>query len=324
MDALLELSGAAGGKTTTSPSLSGFEMAAALLDPRPSHTKSSTIKSAMSEVSNYEEPSQELSPETTRLTEEFDSLIDQELESLIMGQALPSSVTPSIVPVNSESVPPSSGASPSPLLAQEALLELDQLDVENDFKLGSLSEQTSCSTAKNGVAQRNGSPMNELSLGGVSLPQESGISVDFSHLTHDSTCAAPRPLAFKAYRRPDQFPKQVSASVSHSQSLHTFWNIQAPDFNPYTNGPTFITPVAQVPNHWTTNPNFMTQLMPSRPVGQAPLKPSATVPKSWMLSPQSRLRLEGQVLVLLRGAPGSGKSTLARYSFIHDKPQQYT
>ncbi|MCJ8749191.1 hypothetical protein PDJAM_G00173440 [Pangasius djambal] len=311
MDALLELSCAAEGKNTSSPSLSGFEMAAALLEPRPSHTKSSTIRADISAASNYEESHQGLSPETTRLTEEYDSLIDQELESLAMLQPVPSSVTPSILPLPSESVPLSSGAPPSPLLAQEALLELDQLDVENDSKLGSLSDQSFYSSAKIGGAQRNASPINELSLGGGSLPQESGISLDFSHLTDDSNCATPRPSAFKAYRRPDHFPKQISAPVPHSQNLHMFWNIQAPDFKPCVDGPTFITPVVRAPNPWTTNPTSMTQWMPSRPVSQAPLKPSATVPKSWMLSPQIRLKLEGQVLVLLRGAPGSGKSTLA-------------
>ncbi|XP_017316672.1 NEDD4-binding protein 2 [Ictalurus punctatus] len=310
MDALLELSGAAEGKTTTSPPLSGFETAAALLEPRPSHTKSSTERPVLSGASNYEESHQELSPETTRLTEEFDSLIDQELESLTMRQPLPSSITPSVLPLPSESAPLSAGAPPSPLLAQEALTELDQLDVTpNDTKLGSLSEQSSFSTAKIGGGQRNASPINELSLGGVSFPQESGISLDFSHLTRDSTFAAPRPSAFKAYRRPDQYPTQMSVNIPRPQSVHTFWNIQAPDFKPCMDGPAFITPV--VPNPWTTNPISVTQWMPSRPVSHAPLKPSATVPKSWMLYPQSRLKLEGQVLVLLRGAPGSGKTTLA-------------
>ncbi|KAK3507445.1 hypothetical protein QTP70_020638 [Hemibagrus guttatus] len=310
MDALLELSGAAEGKTTTSPLLSGFEMAAALLEPRPSHTESSTIRSVISAVSNSEDSHQELSLETC-LTEEFDSLIDQELESLAMVQPLPSSITPSVLPLSSESDPLSSGAPSSPLLAQDgALMELDQLDVENDLKSGSLSEQSSFSTAKIGDAQRSASPINELSLGGVSLPQETGISVDFSHLTQDSTRTAPRLSAFKAYRRPDEFSKQTSAPVPQSQSLHTLWNIQASDFKPYVGRPAFITPVVQAPNPWTTNPASRTQWMPP---SQAPLKPSATVPKSWMLS-QSRLRLEGQVLVLLRGAPGSGKSTLARNS----------
>lgn len=317
MDALLELSGAAEGKTTTSPLLSGFEMAAALLEPRPSHTESSTTRSVISTVSNSEDSHQELSLET-RLTEEFDTLIDQEMESLAMAQPLPSSITPSVLPLPSGSDPLSSGAPPSPLLAQDgALMELDQLDVENDFKSGSLSEQSTYSTAKIGDAQRNASPLNELSLGGVSLPQETGISVDFSHLTQDSTLTAPRPSAFKAYRRPDEFTKPTSAPVPQSQSLHTLWNIEAPDFKPYVEGPSFITPVVQAPNPWTTNPASWTQWMiPSH----APLKPSATVTKSWVPS-QSRLKLEGQVVVLLRGAPGSGKSTLARYSFIQDIKQ---
>lgn len=318
MDALLELSGAAEGKTTTSPLPSGFELAAALLEPRPSPNKSTAIGSVTSTVSSHEESHQELGPETAHLTEEFDSLIDQELDSLTMHQPFPSSITPSILPLPSEPVPLSFSAPLSPLLAQEALLELDQLDVNNDANLGSLSEQSASSTARNGGVQGNASPINELSLGGVTLPQESGISVDFSHLTHDSTCTAPRPSAFKAYRRPDLFPKQTSAPVPHSQGLHTFWNIQAPDFKACMDGPDFITPVVQAPNPWAKRPTSVTHWIPSRPVGQAPLKPSATIPKSWIMSPQGRLRLEGQVLVLLRGAPGSGKSTLARYLFIHD------
>lgn len=312
MDALLELSGAAEGKTTTTSSLSGFEMAAALLEPCLPHTKSSTISSVISAASNSEGSHQELSPET-QLTEEFDSLIDQELESLAIVQSLPSSINPFILPLPSESVPRSSGAPPSPLVAQEALMKLDQLDVENYFKSGSLSEPYP--SAKISDAQRNASPINELSLGGVSLPQETGVSVDFSHLTLNSTCDAPRPSAFKAYRRPGEFPKQTSAPVPQSHSQQPLWNFQAPDFRQCMERPSFITPVVQAPNPWTTNPSSRTQWMSP---GQAPLKPSATVPKSWMVSSQRQLRLEGQVLVLLRGAPGSGKSTYARYSFIHD------
>ncbi|KAF5902290.1 NEDD4-binding protein 2 [Clarias magur] len=300
MDALLELSGAAEGKTTASPSLSGFEMAAALLEPHhPSHTRSSTASSVVSAASNYEGSHQELTPGTTCLTEEYDCLIDQELESLTTLNPLPSSTMISTLPLSSESVPLSSGAPRSPLLAKEALMDLDQIDVEYN------------SNTKTGGAQRNTSPINKLSFGGVSLPQESGIALDFSHLTQESNCAAPRPSAFKAYRKSDQFPKQMSAAGPHSQSLHTLWNVQAPDFNPGMNGPAFITPVVQGPNPWTTNATSMSQWVHSRPVAQAPLKPSATVPRSWMVSPQSRLKLEGQVLVLLRGAPGSGKSTLA-------------
>lgn len=317
MDALLELSGAAEGKTTASLSLSGFEMAAALLDPCPSDTKSPTIRSVISAGSNHEESCQELRPETAHLTEDMDSLIDQELESLTILQPLPSSISPSVLPLSSESVSLSSSALPSPLLAQEALLELDQLDVENKSKLGSSTPSSSFGSAKIGGAPGNASPINELSLGGTSLPQDNNISIDFSHLTHESTSAAPRPSAFKAYCRPDQSLKQISSPALHSQSLHTYWNIQAPDFKPSTEGPAFITPVVQAPNPWATMPTSLTHWFPSRSVGQAPLKPSATVPKAWVLSSQSRLKLEGQVLVLLRGAPGSGKSTLARYLFIY-------
>ncbi|KAI5607322.1 NEDD4-binding protein 2 isoform X1 [Silurus asotus] len=307
MDALLELSGAAEGKTTTSSSLSGFEMAAALLEPHPSHTKPFTIRPANSETSNYEEAHQ-FSPKTTHPAEELDSLIDQELESLTMGQPSLSFTSPTILPQTSQSVPLSSGAPSSPLLVEEALLNLDQLDVEPNPKLGSLSEQSS----KIGAAQRKASPINELSLGGAPLPQESGISVDFSHLTHDPTS---RPSAFKAYRTPDQFSKQTPAPITHPQSLNTMWNLQASEFKPFMDTPTFITPLVQAPYPWAPNPTPLSHWMTSRP----PLKPSATVPKSWILSSQSGLKLTGQVLVLLRGAPGSGKTTLAR-SMLEQNP----
>ncbi|TSO98524.1 NEDD4-binding protein 2 [Bagarius yarrelli] len=298
MDALLELSGAAERKTTTSPPLSGFAMAAALLESCPSPTKSSGIPA----VSNDGESSQKLTEET-HLTEEFDSLIDQELESLTIVQPPLSSITSSTLPRSYKSVPV---VHTNSLPAQEALMELD---VDRTSRSESLNKQSSFS--KTSSAQRNASPINELSFGGESLPQKTGISVDFSHLTHDVTSATQRPSAFKAYRRPDRIPTQTSAPVSHSQSLHKFWNIQAPDFKACTERPAFITPIVQAPNPWTTIPMSLTQWMPSKPVSQAPLKPSATVPMSWILSPQRRLRLEGQVLVLLRGAPGSGKTTLA-------------
>lgn len=91
-----------------------------------------------------------------------------------------------------------------------------------------------------------------------------------------------------------------------------FWNTQAAEFHPHSMGPPFITPVIPNPTPWSSNPIPASQWLTHATVRQAPLKPSATVPKSWTLPTRHRLKLEGQVLVLLRGAPGSGKTTLAK------------
>ncbi|XP_062864810.1 NEDD4-binding protein 2 [Trichomycterus rosablanca] len=281
MDALLELSGAATGRVTTPPPISGFEMAAAVLEPRRSGTGPSTSGSERSAVSDGEASRQELSPETTCLTEEFDSLIDQELETFMMPKPPPSS----------QSVP------------RGALLELDQLAIDDNTNVGSLSQRGYYPPARTAGVQGNTSPLDELSLGGACLPHDDEIPVDFSYLTSDSSSAVTRTSAFKPYHRPDQI-------VNLSEGLHPTWIVQASSLQPHVENPAFITPVVQSPNPWT-NPPSVLRWAAGWTVSQAPLKPSATVPKSWMLAPQSRLRLEGQVLVLLRGAPGSGKSTLA-------------
>ncbi|XP_036438960.1 LOW QUALITY PROTEIN: NEDD4-binding protein 2 [Colossoma macropomum] len=314
MDALLELSDAAEGKTSTTPPLSGFEMAAALLDPRPPQNQTEPSK-MMLEVSA--ESLQKISPETTHLTEEFDALIDHELQTLASlqshagNQLPPSSIPFCSLPLPSQSIPSSSLPSQNSLPDHQALSELDQLDLESDPKIGSLSERSSSSTPRHGGGARGGaSPVNDLSFGGASCPQKRDISVDFSHLTENSDT---RPSAFKAYRRPDAFMNHVDITA-HSEGLHTpamFWNVQAPEFRPHAEEPVFITPVMKARNPWRAHPFTTAQWLAHRSISQAPLKPSATVPKSWTLPPQSRLKLEGQVLVLLRGAPGSGKTTLA-------------
>ncbi|XP_026870018.2 NEDD4-binding protein 2 [Electrophorus electricus] len=289
MDALLELSDAAEGKPMPPPPLSGFEMAAALLDPRTPKTEPATVASESSSAS-----------EVACLTEEFDSLIDLELESLKSLQSQPSDhPSPSSVPLSSLHLP-SQSVCPSSLPAQNIPPGHPTISVFEHLDMGNLNGGTS--------------PKKELSFGGVSVPNENDVSVDYSHLTEDSSSDGPRPSAFKAYRRPDQFMnlKDITSTVPYSEGLHTpamFWNIQAPEFQPCAEGPTFITPIMQASNRWSTF--SAAQWLAPRPFSQAPLKPSATIPKSWTLPSQSRLRLEGQVLVLLRGAPGSGKTTLA-------------
>ncbi|XP_066516070.1 NEDD4-binding protein 2 isoform X2 [Hoplias malabaricus] len=321
MDALLELSDAAEGKTSATPPLSGFEIAAALLDTRPTQiqTEPFEMTSEISAVSESIDSCQRFSPETAHLTKEFDSLIDQELETLTLQeshpdvQLLPSSIPLASLPPPSQSVAISSFPPQSTFPGHQAMSEFDQLDVENDSKFGSLSGQSSDSNPTlqpHGGAYGGASPVNELSFGGASCPQEMDVSVDFSHLTEDSSS---RFSAFKAYCRTDYSTNQVDKTL-HSKGLQTaskFWDVQAPEFNPHPERPVFITPVMDAPNSWNAHPFTAAQWLARRPVSQAPLKPLATVPKSWTVPPQSRLKLSGQVLVLLRGAPGSGKTTLA-------------
>uniref|UniRef100_A0A3Q2XAS1 NEDD4 binding protein 2 n=1 Tax=Hippocampus comes TaxID=109280 RepID=A0A3Q2XAS1_HIPCM len=112
-----------------------------------------------------------------------------------------------------------------------------------------------------------------------------------------------------------------------SQVTTPLWNLHSPAFSPRLHGnkgPCFITPIA--PSHPSIG-----HLSPwTGQFSQAPLRHSATIPKSWAtaaaahnpggIAParSSRLRLEGKVLVLLRGPPGSGKSTLARALVEHN------
>uniref|UniRef100_A0A4W5MCN0 Uncharacterized protein n=1 Tax=Hucho hucho TaxID=62062 RepID=A0A4W5MCN0_9TELE len=161
----------------------------------------------------------------------------------------------------------------------------------------------------------------------------------------DLVCAD-RPSAFQAYRKLDQSlvppeggravppggvvggarTKTSVAGEEERLSNSHFWNTQAPEFKPHVHGhqarvPTFIIPVALSPSAWHTQATPATHWLVQGPVSQAP-----TVPRSWtggvsaaagpraplLFGQHGRLRLEGRVLVLLRGAPGSGKSTLAR------------
>ncbi len=91
--------------------------------------------------------------------------------------------------------------------------------------------------------------MNELSFGGVHIPETNTLSLDFSHLTLEASSTEPRPSAFQVYRRPDQL-RNHAAAKQHQEALRTpamFWNTQAAEFSSLRCGPTFITPV--IPNH---------------------------------------------------------------------------
>lgn len=307
MDSLLELSDAAEGIVPPPPSVSGFEQAAALLGTSTTQTDLLSGTAESFAFSNQPASQPELSPGETHLTEEFDALIDQELQTLTSQQTQASShpLMPSIplfsLPPPSQSIPRSS----LPLTSQTQL-PAPQTSPEQ-------ADQASYSDPGLSEARGGSSPVSELSFSGVHIPEAKTISLDFSHLTLEASSTEPRPSAFQVYRRPDQLCNHTAA-MQHQEALSTpamFWNTQAAEFHPRVVGPSFITPVIPNPTPWSSNPLPAAKWLAHGPIRQAPLKPSATVPKSWTLPTRNRLKLEGQVLVLLRGAPGSGKTTLS-------------
>ncbi|XP_048053639.1 NEDD4-binding protein 2 [Megalobrama amblycephala] len=307
MDSLLELSDAAEGIVPPPPPVSGFEQAAALLGTNTTQTDLLSGTAESFAFSNQPASQPELSPGETHLTEEFDALIDQELETLTSQQTQASSYPPmSSIPLSS--LPPPSQSIPRSLLPLTS-----QTQFPSPQTLPEHVEQASNSDPRLSEARGGTSPVSELSFGGVHIPETKTISLDFSHLTVEASSTEPRPSAFQVYRRPDQLCNHTAA-MRRQEGLSTpamFWNTQAAEFHPRTMGPSFITPVIPNPTPWSTNPITAAQWLARGPIRQAPLKPSATVPKSWTLPTRNRLKLEGQVLVLLRGAPGSGKTTLA-------------
>ncbi|XP_059409965.1 NEDD4-binding protein 2 [Carassius carassius] len=306
MDSLLELSDAAEVIAPPPPSVSGFEQAAALLGTNTTQADplSGTVQSFT--VSNQPASQAELSPTETHLTEEFDALIDKELQTLTSQQSETSLHSPmSSIPLSS--LPPPSQSIP-----------LSSLPLT--LAPPTLPEQASYSDPGLSEACGGSSPVNELSFGGVHIPETNTLSLDFSHLKLEASSTEPRPSAFQVYRRPDHL-RNHAAAKQHQEALHTpamFWNTQAAEFHPRAVGPTFITPVIPNPTLWSTNPIPAAQWLAHGPIRQAPLKPSATVPESWTLPPRNRLKLEGQLLVLLRGAPGSGKTTLANAMLVQN------
>ncbi|TMS22896.1 NEDD4-binding protein 2 [Larimichthys crocea] len=338
MDSLLELSRAAEVEAPTlpPPPVSGFERTAAALlsprhfsEPRPD-TDSSRTQQQQQELLPSSPPSANL------LTEELDLLVDQELQTLTtqrdVKEARHTSQYLSSFP-------------PPPPFPQQVLPELLQTSMQPGSRgpSGALEEHISGTS----------SPLDELSTWEDDTAgqeqqqqqQQQQSMVDLKHLMAETPADKPkppldlaasgRPSAFQVYKKQepshtlsDTLPSKGivggarSKMVNQEQLGYTPppWNLQAPVFSPRIHGnqgPTFITPVA--PN-WSSQP-WLSQ----GPVGQAPLKPSAIIPKSWAMpaprppAQSSRLRLEGKVLVLLRGAPGSGKSTLAR-AFVEHNP----
>uniref|UniRef100_A0A667WKJ6 NEDD4 binding protein 2 n=1 Tax=Myripristis murdjan TaxID=586833 RepID=A0A667WKJ6_9TELE len=280
MDSLLELSVAAEDAGPQSSYVSGFELtAAALLNPHVSGPCQDKDPSKPEQLSS--------SPLTTPpLTEE----IDLELETLTkQSQVLPELLQSSQEPgAHRPSV-----EQPCPLVEQAS------------------------------------SPLNQLSYWEEEDNKQQSV-LDFTHLTAETPADKPKlSLDLGACGRPSAF--QVYKKQEHQETfgnMTSSWNPEAPAFCPRfqgNQGLAFITPVAQTPSPWHTQARQASHWLTQGPVRQAPLKPSATVPKSWAMpaAPQgptshSRLRLEGRVLVLLRGAPGSGKSTMARAILEHN------
>ncbi|XP_040002163.1 NEDD4-binding protein 2 isoform X2 [Xiphias gladius] len=348
MDSLLELSVAAEVAVPIPPPPSGFERtAAALLSPRHFSEPRPDPDSS--------KPSQPPSspPSTILLTEELDLLVDQELETLTAQQDVKKvqhSTQYLSAGASLSSLPPP----PFPLQALPELLQSGQElrsrgpSAEQACPLGDLGEQTSGTS----------SPLNQLSSWDSETADRQQSVVDFTHLLTETPADKPnRPLDLAALGRPSAFQVYKKQDPPHSLSeragvmptdgivggarskvnmlnreplgcMTSPWNLEAPVFSPHIHanqGPTFITPVVQTPSKWPSQSRHASPWLSHAPVGQAPLKPSATNSKSWALpaAPQlpaqySRLRLEGKVLVLLRGAPGSGKSKLARALLEHN------
>ncbi|XP_044047061.1 NEDD4-binding protein 2 [Siniperca chuatsi] len=332
MDSLLELSVAAEGAAPIPSPVSGFaRTAAALLSPcHFSEPRPDTDSSQLSQL-----PSSP--PSTNLLTEELDLLVDQELETLTARQ-------------NAKEEHHSSqylSSFPPPPFPEQVLPELLQSSLQPGSRGPSVDQQ--------GLVEHSSgasSPLDQLSTWEDEIAEKQQSMVDFTHLMKERPADKPkppldlaasgRPSAFQVYKKQDPShtlsdkagvmpPKAIAGGARSKVNMLNHeplgympspWNLEAPVFSPRIHenqDPVFITPVAQTPSIWPRQPRHASPWLSQSPVSQAPLKPSATIPKSWALpaAPQppaqySRLCLEGRVLVLLRGAPGSGKSTLAR------------
>ncbi|XP_018591553.2 NEDD4-binding protein 2 isoform X1 [Scleropages formosus] len=320
MDSLLVLS-----EGVAPPQVSGFEMAASLLYPKPLEDTSTALPSNMSRpMHGKPEGGEDSDVIGTHLTADFDVLIDRELQTISTQQTARGS-------------PFSSSCSLSSLPPPELL----QSSTEQGHGPGQVSVDSSGS----------GSPVSGLSFVGGRVYKEEPGQLDFSHLTAEAVSNKPSSLDLRSYGRPSAFqayrksPKPNTSDGSqfmessfegaalpggdrgtslpkNSQeppqtASSNFWNMQASEFMPHVNRPVFITPVVQNHIPWNMLPTVDWTV---RGFGmQAPIKPAATIPKSWAVSagakplqPSRPTRLFGQVLVLMRGAPGSGKSALAR------------
>lgn len=321
MDPLLELSVAAEGAAPGPTPISGFDRSVSAL------LGSERFSGSRSNPDSNDYPLPPCSPSTDPLGEELELLVDQELETLNMQQERCSSQP-------SSSLPP-------PFTANQVLPELLQSSLQPGSR-GSPGSQV-------GQTFGTSSPV-DLHTGKDKNVKAQKSLVDFTEIVEEAPTNSPkppldlgasgRPSAFQVYKKQQSLQTNSPNAATDSNavvggarakvslltqepcgSLLSPWNIDAPVFTPYASqnqGPAFITPVAQLPSSLTSQPWPSVLWLDHMPISQAPLRPCATIPKSWVPSAlqspphQNRLRLQGRVLVLLRGAPGSGKSTLAK------------
>lgn len=330
MDSLLELSLAAEGAAPVPSPVSGFERtAAALLSP--------TSFSASNPEPDSDMPLQQLpsSPSSPKiLTEELDLLLDQEFEKLtsqqetkdeLQGgqylsafpplpfkqQVLPELLQPSLQPGSGE---PSAG-----LVGHTgASVTCDQ---RNPLKV-EMEQQADFTYRMTGTPADMPKPPMDLAASGRPSAFQVYKKQEVSHTYSEKAAMPPSESIVGGTRSKVNMLNQ--RPIGNMQSP---WNMEVPAFSPHVSvgqEPVFITPVVQPSSNWSSLPINASPWSNQGPVVQAPLKPSATIPKSWALpAPNSpghnkRLRLQGRVLVLLRGAPGSGKSTLARALVEHN------
>ncbi|XP_037104061.1 NEDD4-binding protein 2 isoform X2 [Syngnathus acus] len=313
MDSLLELSIAAELAGAVDSPMCGFEStAAALLSPR--HVSQPGSSAASEQLTSP-------SPTTSLLTEELDLQVDQELQNLAAQQEDHTNNQCLSADMTLSSLPPS----------QFPEQVFPELQFNQEPQSGHLEGGLVLSGAP--------SPFDGLNTCERGSGDGQKSLVDFKHLVAEESADRPksqldlvasgRPSAFQLYKKNESSQMLLQPSENADAGATTAsWNIHAPTFSPRLHGnqgPCFITPIA--PSHHSIG-------RPSPWGGQAsqaPLRPSATIPKSWAMaaaahnpsriapSPSSRLHLEGKVLVLLRGASGSGKSTLAR-ALVENNP----
>ncbi|XP_037327593.2 NEDD4-binding protein 2 [Pungitius pungitius] len=321
MDHLLELSVAAEVVAPPPSRVSGFELtAAALLSPR--HTPGPGQDSSRSSRLPQSPPFP-----TSPLTDELDRLVDQELQALTLqrgveeelrgSQCLPAAVSLCSLPA----LPPQQRVLPELLQASQRT-SLDQLSVW-EGKAAEQQQQQSMVNFAHLMAEtaedKLKPPLDLATSGRPSAFQRYKKQQDMSRPLSDETTVAPSEVVVGGARSKTNLLNQQTLG-----NMSIPWNLGAHSFSPRVHGnqgPVFITPVAESPSIWSQQPGLFSPWMGPGPVsGRAPLRPAATIPKSWAqpAAPHSRLRLEGKVLVMLRGAPGSGKSTLARALLEHN------
>ncbi|KAK5899544.1 hypothetical protein CesoFtcFv8_009012 [Champsocephalus esox] len=292
MDSLLELSVAAEVAAPMPSHVSGFELTAAALlrplhfsEPRPDSSKPPQLPSP---------------PSTNFLTEELDLLVDQELETLTAQQCAKEDhhSSPYL------SVGMSLSSFPPPPFPQQVLPEL----LQSSMQPGSRG-----SSGGGPVDHISGasSPLDQLSIWEDEMVEKQQSRVDFTHLmTQNPADKTKSPLDLAASGRPSAF--QV---YKKQDPLHTL-----PD------SARVMPSKAIVGGARSKDAQACLSLAESEPGRPGTAQTFCYYPKvlgtvCWATPPPqySRLRLEGRVLVLLRGPPGSGKSTLARALLEHNR-----